>query len=136
ISIELSDKGIPNIIFRADKVHGQDSKYYGFYLLGLLALARPELKFKYINNDRDLEMKDGTFDRISRIYKGYFTGSLKEIIIEQSVALAAGDGINKLVYGAPGTGKSFNINKQYLSYNRVTFYSDFYFFQFFVCLFL
>jgi len=130
ISIELSDKGIPNIIFRADKVHGQDSKYYGFYLLGLLALARPELKFKYINNDRDLEMKDGTFDRISRIYKGYFTGSLKEIIIEQSVALAAGDGINKLVYGAPGTGKSFDINKQYSSYNRVTFYPDFDYSQF------
>ena len=44
--------------------------------------------------------------------------------------LPIGKGLNKLLYGAPGTGKSYQAAKQYPNFDGVTFYPDYDFTQF------
>lgn len=39
-------------------------------------------------------------------------------------------GINKIFYGAPGTGKSYEVNKQYTKFKRVTFHPEYTYFDF------
>lgn len=61
-------------------------------------------------------------------FAAYVTKTNVNNISSHSTKLSSG--MNLLVFGAPGTGKSHGINSKYPSYKRVTFYPDFDYTQF------
>lgn len=125
-----------------NKVEGQSSKYYSFYLLAIHVLNHPKLVFKSIDGKK----ADKPITQLIDIYnKGFYydgfsmeeedvikesEGSYTDKSIELDAVEFDKNGENVLLYGAPGTGKSFKINKNYPHYDRVTFYPDYEYTQF------
>jgi len=49
---------------------------------------------------------------------------------EEETAIFSMKGINRIYYGAPGTGKSYQVDKDFPNYDRVTFHPEFTYFDF------
>lgn len=126
IELRVTDQGNNELILTLPALKGQTSKYYGFFLLAIYTLNHPKLVYIFRNGDT----ADGTLSMISNLYNRDVPQRDHDISTPEFISLPVGHAINKLIYGAPGTGKSFEVAKQYPEFDRVTFYPDYDFSQF------
>lgn len=118
------------LVLRLPNIAGQQSKYYGFYLIAIYALNRPRLVYDLNNKPEDGTLKDirYIYNQDIPLIDNQIQYDDNEIIEEEPENFIKGN--NLLVYGAPGTGKSHDVNEKYPKFRRVTFYPDYDYTQF------
>lgn len=135
IRIKKTEQGNNELLLTVPKVEGQTSKYYALYLMAIYVLNHPKLVY----NIKDGSEPDTTLQRVQEIFNRDVSQEHHEngkfvqddiVDVEESALIPTGKGHNELVYGAPGTGKSFEVGQKYPDFRRVTFYPDYDYTQF------
>lgn len=122
--------------FEKDPV-GQAPKYYTFYLMAIYVINHPRLVYKQDGIPyRDYKNIDINLQKMYNIFNRDIPYTNDETVFDDANEhseireIPEGHGQNLLVYGAPGTGKSYGINKEFPNYSRVTFFPDYDYTQF------
>lgn len=95
---------------------GSGAYYYELLLITIYTLSRPKLKINAEKLDSNKNLQN-----VIR----YFNSLIPTTPFKYAHSLPLGKGHNEIYYGAPGTGKSFTVNKLYPNARRVTFYPTF-----------
>jgi len=108
----------------------------GVYDILGINLQKPLYDTNYIENTRIInKARDEKFSFVKN-FRGF---DLLNFLInnnENGTTLTEGGltinkkGINKIYYGAPGTGKSYEVSNEFPTYNRITFHPEFTYFDF------
>lgn len=106
-----------NLILNIKNLIGQTSKYYALFILVVLKLS--SIEFRYEGKCDP----DKTIINLSKLFE---KNNMQDSLSMDNVDIPKGSGKNLLLYGAPGTGKSFYLKKNYTqNVHRVTFYPDY-----------
>lgn len=100
---------------------GSGLYYYYLILLAIYRVAVPKKVYPKLSYSTECDDNDS----ITNKFKSLFNERL--INYHDNVSIPKGKGVNLLIYGAPGTGKSFYVNKKYGNnlLDRITFYPDY-----------
>lgn len=133
IRIRQTEQGNNELVLTVPKVEGQTSKYYALYLMAIYVLNHPKLVYQ-IKDDSE---PDSILRQIKDIFnrdvsqEKHKRGEFVQVDnIAEPESFPTGTGHNELIYGAPGTGKSFEVGQKYPNFGRVTFYPDYDYTQF------